>query len=346
MNVICASAISSCVFRTPRVSPISPPRFQAPVSVNSTSEGRESREAGRMTYQPDSFNDLLEDACSAVEAAIDDGQIRLEVEFPPLPSSISGYKGSSDDFIDANAQLAFAAARKLISQGKRVMLLFPDEAEKERSRKMFDYVLSSEQDLGLGCTSRGLVKTIQSVFGNDTDLDSDVENFDCFVILNHSTIELPSVRNYVEEVLQNRVVILWNLELETLRSDLGLLGFPPRSLHFEFLSKFKSVFFVRLRDYSKTISKPPFLVNYSGALFREYPGPWQVMLREDTGRYVCIAEDRVRYSLFDVKEELLTAMGLDTEDEGSTMEFLRRGYKRSTWWEEDLENEVSKNWRI
>lgn len=172
-----------------------------------------------------------------------------------------------------------------------------------------------------------------------------MEDFDCFLILNHSTIELPDVRNYVEEVLQNRVVVLWNLELETLRSDLGLLGFPPRSLHFDFLSQFKSVFFLRLRDYSKTISKPPFLVNYSGALFREYPGPWQVMLREDTGRYVCIAEDRVRYSLFDVKEELLSAMGLDTEDQGSTMEFLRRGYKRSTWWEEDLENEISKNWR-
>lgn len=69
------------------------------------------------------------------------------------------------------------------------------------------------------------------------------------------------------------------------------------------------------------------------------------MLKQDDGLYVCISEDRVRYTLFDTKEELMKAMGLDTEDEGSAMRFLRRGYKRSTWWEEDLENEKSRNWR-
>ena len=71
----------------------------------------------------------------------------------------------------------------------------------------------------------------------------------------------------------------------------------------------------------------------------------QVLLKQDDGRYICVAEDRVRYTLFDAKEELMSSMGLDTEEEGSAMEFLRRGYKRSTWWEEDLENEKSRNWR-
>lgn len=33
----------------------------------------------------------------------------------------------------------------------------------------------------------------------------------------------------------------------------------------------------------------PFIINYSGALFREYPGPWQVMLRQDNGVYACVA---------------------------------------------------------
>lgn len=298
-----------------------------------------------MAYRPASFEIMVKDACASVMSAIENGETRLEVEFPPLPSSISGYKGSSDDFIDANAQLALVAAKNLIQKGKRVMLLFPDAAEYERSRSMFEYTIDSEEALCLGYTGKGFLKGFQQMFGNGVPQDQVTDNVDVFIVLNHSTIELPSMRRYVEEIVKDRPVILWNLELETLRADLGLFGFPPKDLHYEFLSQFKSVFFLRLRDYSKSISVAPFLINYSGALFREYPGPWQVMFRQDSGQYVCVAEDRVRYTLFDAKEELMRSLGLDTEDEGSPMRFLRRGYKRSTWWEEDLANEKSRNWR-
>ena len=89
--------------------------------------------------------------------------------------------------------------------------------------------------------------------------------------------------------------MLFNLQLETLRADLGLIGFPPRSLHNEFFTRFRSIFFLRNRQYSKSVNVPPFLINYSGALFREYPGPWQVMLRQDDGSLVCVAEDDIRF---------------------------------------------------
>lgn len=69
------------------------------------------------------------------------------------------------------------------------------------------------------------------------------------------------------------------------------------------------------------------------------------MLRQDDGSYACIAEDKMRFTLFDVKEELLEAAGLNTEEKGSTMEFLRKGYKRSTWWEDAYEEEQVKKWR-
>jgi hypothetical protein len=49
-----------------------------------------------------------------------------------------------------------------------------------------------------------------------------------------------------------------------------------QELHYNFLSYFRPVFYLRARDYSKSVPIAPFLVNYSGALFREYPGPWQV----------------------------------------------------------------------
>ena len=58
-----------------------------------------------------------------------------------------------------------------------------------------------------------------------------------------------------------------------------------------------------------------------------------------------IAETCCRYTLGEVKEELLEAMGLKTEEEGSTMQFLRQGYKTSTWWEDDEELEKSNAWR-
>ena len=52
-----------------------------------------------------------------------------------------------------------------------------------------------------------------------------------------------------------------------------------------------------------------------------------------------------RYTLGEVKAELLEAMGLDTEKEGSSMQFLRRGYKTTTWWEDDEGQEESDAWR-
>ena len=70
------------------------------------------------------------------------------------------------------------------------------------------------------------------------------------------------------------------------------------------------------------------------------------MLKQDNGVYACIAEDAVRYNLGEVKEELMAAMGLNTEEEGSLAQFLRRGYKTSTWFEDDAALEQSKEWRM
>ena len=44
---------------------------------------------GRDVYWPQSFKDITEDAVKAVLAAVDKGFNRLEVEFPPLPTSDS-----------------------------------------------------------------------------------------------------------------------------------------------------------------------------------------------------------------------------------------------------------------
>ncbi|RZB57472.1 Protein LOW PSII ACCUMULATION 3, chloroplastic [Glycine soja] len=51
-----------------------------------------------------------------------------------------------------------------------------------------------------------------------------------------------------------------------------------------------------------------------------------VMLKQADGSYACIAESANHFSLGEVKEELLRVLGLQ-EEEGSSLEFLRRGYK-------------------
>jgi len=71
------------------------------------------------------------------------------------------------------------------------------------------------------------------------------------------------------------------------------------------------------------------------------------MLKQDSGELACVAERPKRYTLNEVKEVLLDVVGLNTEEKGSSMEFLRRGFKRATWWEdEDGESkEESSAWR-
>mmetsp|Transcript_64949 Transcript_64949/g.115578 ORF Transcript_64949/g.115578 Transcript_64949/m.115578 type:complete len:166 (-) Transcript_64949:490-987(-) len=165
------------------------------------------------------------------------------------------------------------------------------------------------------------------------------------MILNASTVELSDVQKYTVEKCGDRPVILWNLELDTLRSDLGLPGFPGKSLHYNWLTQFLAVFYLRKREYSKTIPTPPYTFDYEGALFREWPAPWQVMLKTQDKALACVAERRTKYPLGQVKQELLIALG-QAEEVGSGMEFARTGYKTETWFEEEDAPEASRAWRM
>ncbi|MCO5599708.1 hypothetical protein L7F22_053813 [Adiantum nelumboides] len=98
--------------------------------------------AGVAVYRPSSYDALISDAAKSLCYALDENRRRLEIEFPPLPSSISGYKGSSDEFLDANIQLVLALVRKIHQiRGVSSRVVFADKPEKRRATRVFKSTL-------------------------------------------------------------------------------------------------------------------------------------------------------------------------------------------------------------
>jgi hypothetical protein len=172
-----------------------------------------------------------------------------------------------------------------------------------------------------------------------------MEDVDMYVCIVASAQELPDIEE-LSTLEPDKPIVFYNLKLDVLRGDLGAPAFPPREFQDRFLSQVKPVYYLRTRQYSRSTPNPPFLVNFQGCLFRAYPGQFQTLLDTGTGRYRRVKGNEKRPPLGEFKEELTQSLrdqGV-LEEEGKTLNFLRTGYKTTTWWEEERED-ASDEWR-
>ncbi len=183
-------------------------------------------------------------------------------------------------------------------------------------------------------------QTFMSLFGgNSGGVIKPIEGVEMYIIIIASAQELPDVEE-LYNLNPDAVICFYNLKLDVLRGDLGAPAFPPKDFQDRFLSRVKPVYYLRTRQYSRSTPNPPFMVNYQGCLFRSYPGEYQTLLDTGTGQYRRVEGNEIRPGLGKFKEQLTDALRVEgvIEEEGNFLNFLRTGYKTTTWWEEPREN--------
>lgn len=314
---------------------------------------------------PSSFFELQRASVLAAQNAMADGYDLLEVEFPPLPANVLEMDDvSAYDVSRANVKLAIDFAKSFAAKGVAVCL--PDMGElgimlddlevgdepypgvkltSLRRGEEGDTRLFKPENLLIGLLGRGSGGTVRPL--PDTSM---------YVIIVASAQELPDVEELYEQIRGDRdgdgespTIVFYNLKLDILRGDLGAPAFPSKDFQDRFLSRVKPVYYLRTRQYSRSISAPPFIMNYQGCIFRSYPGEFQTLLDTGTGRYRKVVGDNIRPALGLFKEQLTDALREDgaipkKEEEGALFGFLRTGYKTTTWWEEDRED-ASLDWK-
>jgi len=272
----------------------------------------------------------------------------LEIEFPPLPNEVLEMDDvSAYDVAKANLRLATDFAKVFAQRGEKVAILFPDEAERNIAVDNIGtpnpYPGITIESLRRSDPNDTRVFKPEQIFlnllGSKSGAVTPIDGIDMYIIIVASAQELPDVEE-LHLANTDTPIVLFNLKLDTLRGDLGVPAFPPKDLQDRFLSRFRPVYYLRTRQYSRSTAAPPFVVNYQGALFRQYPGEYQTLLDIGDGNFRRVSSSDFRPGLGEFKGQLVEALqekGV-VEKEGETLTFLRTGYKTSTWWEEPREN--------
>ena len=276
---------------------------------------------------------------------------------------------SAYDVADANFNLALDFAKQFAAKQTKSA---EDSDNKIKIPNNIAILFPDESEMGIGLERTGITKdpypgvtisslrcsdprdtrffkpeqTFMALFGGKSGgIIQPIEGIDMYVIIIASAQELPDVEE-LAELDPNAIICLYNLKLDVLRGDIGAPAFPPKDFQDRFLSRAKPVYYLRTRQYSRSTATPPYLVNFQGCLFRSYPGEFQTLLDTGTGSYRKVEGNKFRPPLGMFKEQLTKALQVEgvIQEEGNILNFLRTGYKTTTWWEEERED-ASDDWR-
>lgn len=100
------------------------------------------------------------------------------------------------------------------------------------------------------------------------------------------------------------------------------------------------MYIMRSRSFATSLRRPPFIVNYSGLLYRTYPEPYQCILNIGDGKNKMVKAVDDRPTNMGFRNYLTDALRLPgvPQDELKSPGNL-------VWWEKDLEKETSSQWR-
>ena len=159
---------------------------------------------------------------------------------------------SAYDVLSSNLRLCVEYCKKLsrpgqvasLEGGKAIAITLPDV---EELRRTMEYLGDAEPWPNVRLNSLGgdsapdrnpLEGLWSNVFKQSGGGDAVVADWaGMYVLLGASCQELPTIRK-LHELQPDKPIICFNLKLDTLRGDLGLPAFPPRSVHHDFLCKY------------------------------------------------------------------------------------------------------------
>ncbi|KMZ76217.1 hypothetical protein ZOSMA_105G00470 [Zostera marina] len=259
-----------------------------------------SRDRSASVDFPVDYSDLLQQAKSATDFALNDGKKLLEIEFPT--AGLESVPGDGEGGIEmtGSMQLIREFCDYLIIPEKivKTRIFFPEAKEVDYAKKMLfegvsfklDYLTKPSLFQDFGFVNK--VKMADRVQPNDEIFIAAYPYF--------NVNEMLVVEELYKEAVADtdRKLIIFNGELDRIRSGYYPSFFYPKlaTLLKTFFPKMETAYYIH-----------NFKGRNGGALFRSYPGPWKV-LRKTKGKYICVHRQEEMPTLKEVALNILPSV--------------------------------------